>query len=138
MPAVMSGWVFSSNLSVSCSRISSSQRMTATSPDLHLAQHPAEPKPHPLEDPRHPPEWVLLSGLSAMPVDQSLRAPGCPVHGAQEHYDLSQADSAKIILFYGCALKVKWEDASHCVCFVRRLSLKINLFFVLVTTEVII
>ena len=93
---------------------------TATSPDPHLAHRPAEPKPHPLEDPRHPPEWVLLSGLSAVPLDLSLRAPGCPVHGAQEHYDLSQANSAKIILFYACALKVKWEDASRCVSLFRQ------------------
>ena len=110
----MSGWAFSFNLSVSSSQITSSQHMTVTSQDPHLARHPTEPKPHPLENPKHPPAWVLLSGLSAVPVDLSLRAPGCPVHGAQEPYDLSQAASA-VILFYGCALKVKREDASLCV-----------------------
>ena len=114
-PAVVSGWVFSSKLSVSSSQISSSQHMIATSPDPRLAWHPAEPKLHPLEAARHSPEWVLLSGLSAVPVDLSLRASGRPVRGAQEPYDLHQADSAKIILFYGCALKVIWEDPSRCV-----------------------
>ena len=113
-PAVMSGRAFSFNLSVLSSQISSSQHMTVNSPDPHLARCQTEPEPHPLENPRHPPAWVLLSGLSAVPVDLSLRAPGCPVHGAQEPYDLSQAASA-IILFYGCALKVKWEDTSLCV-----------------------
>ena len=97
-PAVMSGRVFSSDLSVSSSPISSSQHMTVTSPDPHLAQRPAEPEPHPLGNPRHPPAWALLSGLSAVPVGLSLRAPGCPNHGAQEPYDLSHAASAIILL----------------------------------------
>ena len=89
--------------------------MTVTSSDSHVAQHPTEPEPHPLEDPGRPPEWVLLSGWSAVPVDLSLRVSGCPVHGAQEPYDLHQADSVKIILFFGCALKVIWEDPSRCI-----------------------
>ena len=89
--------------------------MTVTSPDSHVARSPTEPEPHPLEDPGRPPEWVLLSGLSAVPADLSLRASGCPVHGAQEPYDLHRADSAKIILFYGCALQVMWEDPSRCL-----------------------
>ena len=65
--------------------------MTVTSPDSHVARSPTEPEPHPLEDPGRPPEWVLLSGLSAVPADLSLRASGCPVHGAQEPYDLHRA-----------------------------------------------
>ena len=89
--------------------------MTVTSPDSYVARSPTEPEPHPLEDPGRPPVWVLLSGLSAVPADLSLRASGCPVHGAQEPYDLHRADSAKIILFYGCALQVMWEDPSRCV-----------------------
>ena len=59
--------------------------MIATAPDPRLAWHPAEPKLHPLEAARHSPEWVLLSGLSTVPVDLSLRVPGYPVHGVQEH-----------------------------------------------------
>ena len=101
-PAIMSGRVFSSNLSVSSSQISSSQHMTATSPDPHLARRPTEPEPYPLEDPRHPPECVLLSGLSAVPMGLSLRAPHCPVHGAQEPYDLSQDESAIILFLWLC------------------------------------
>ena len=76
--------------------------MTATSPDPHLARHPTEPEPYPLEDPRHPPECVLLSGLSAVPMGLSLRAPHCPVHGAQEPYDLSQDESAIILFLWLC------------------------------------
>ena len=101
-------------MSVSSSQISSSQHMTATSPEPHLARRPTEPEPYPLEDPRHPPEWVLFSGLSAVPMDLSLRAPHCPVHGAQEPYDLSQDESA-IILFLWLCLEIKWEDVSLCV-----------------------
>ena len=111
----MSGWEFSSNLSVSSSQVSSSQHMTVTSPDSHVARRPTEPEPQPQEEPGHPPEWPLLSGLAPVPVDLSLRASGRPVRGAQEPYDLHQADSAKIILFYGCALNVIWEDPSRCV-----------------------